>query len=45
MAPPAMHAGSRYEVFLRPDANESNDQNKDAANPQRPLIIGDKWDF
>jgi len=45
MAPPAMHAGSRYEVFLRPDANERNDQNKDAANPQRPQTIGDKWDF
>ena len=41
-----MHAGSRYEVFLRPDANESHDQNKDAAKvPQRPLIIGDNWDF
>jgi hypothetical protein len=39
-----MHAGSRYEVFLRPDANESHDQ--DAAKvPQRPLIIGDNWDF
>jgi hypothetical protein len=31
---------------LRPDTNESHDQNKDAAKvPQRPLIIGDNWDF
>jgi len=41
-----LHAGSRYEVFLRPDKNESHDKNKDAAKvPQRPLIIGDNWDF
>jgi hypothetical protein len=41
-----MHAGSRYEVSLRPDVSESHDQYKDAAKfPQRPLIIGDKWDF
>jgi len=33
-------------MVLRPDVSESHDQNKDAAKfPQRPLIIGDKWDF
>ncbi len=38
--------GSRHEMVLRPDVSESHDQNKDAAKfPQRPLIIGDKWDF
>jgi hypothetical protein len=40
------HIGSRDDCFFQPHAHETHDPNKDAAKfPQRPLILGDKWDF
>ncbi|HWZ38111.1 MAG TPA: hypothetical protein VNY08_07420 [Bradyrhizobium sp.] len=36
----------RTELLLRPDYNEMFSPEQDASKfPQRPLILGDKWDF
>jgi hypothetical protein len=38
--------GSRADRSLGPVAQENRDPDSDAAKfPQRPLILGDKWDF
>jgi hypothetical protein len=38
--------GSRADWSLEPAAHGNRDQASDAAKfPQRPLILGDKWDF
>jgi hypothetical protein len=38
--------GSRAEWSLQPVAHRNHDPDSDAAKfPQRPLILGDKWDF
>jgi len=38
--------GSRADRSLEPAAQENRDPDSDAARfPQRPLILGDKWDF
>jgi hypothetical protein len=38
--------GSRADWSLEPAAQGSRDPDSDAAKfPQRPLILGDKWDF
>lgn len=38
--------GSRADWSLEPAAQENRDPDRDAARfPQRPLILGDKWDF
>jgi hypothetical protein len=38
--------GSRADRSLGPVAHENRDPDSDAARfPQRPLILGDKWDF
>jgi hypothetical protein len=38
--------GSRADWSLEPAAQENRDPDSDAARfPQRPLILGDKWDF
>jgi len=38
--------GSRADWSLGPVAHENRDPDSDAAKlPQRPLILGDKWDF
>jgi hypothetical protein len=40
------HTGSRGDWSLEPKACQGRDLDKDAATfPQRPLILGDKWDF
>jgi hypothetical protein len=40
------HNGSYDRWFGEPDAQQSHAAGKDAVNfPQRPLILGDKWDF
>jgi hypothetical protein len=40
------HTGSCDDWSLQPNAYASHDLDKDAAKfPQRPLILGDKWDF
>jgi hypothetical protein len=40
------HNGSYDRWFGEPDAQQSHASGKDAVNfPQRPLILGDKWDF
>jgi hypothetical protein len=40
------HAGSRDERSFQPHGDESYDADNDGAKfPQRPLILGDKWDF
>jgi hypothetical protein len=40
------HNGCYDRWFGEPDAQQSHASGKDAANvPQRPLILGDKWDF
>jgi hypothetical protein len=40
------HNGSYDRWFVEPDAQPSHASVKDAVNvPQRPLILGDKWDF
>ena len=40
------HNGSYDRWFGEPDAQPSRASGKDAVNvPQRPLILGDKWDF
>jgi len=41
-----LHAGSRDARSFRPHAHENHDLDKDGVKfPQRPLILGDKWDF
>ena len=38
--------GSRADWSLEPAAHGNRDPDSDAAKfPQRPLILGDKWDF
>jgi hypothetical protein len=38
--------GSRADWSLQPAAHRNHDPDSDAARvPQRPLILGDKWDF
>ena len=38
--------GSRADWSLEPAAHGNRDPDSDAARfPQRPLILGDKWDF
>jgi hypothetical protein len=38
--------GSRGDLFLEPTSHRSRDPRSDAARfPQRPMILGDKWDF
>jgi hypothetical protein len=38
--------GSRADWSLEPAAQGNRDSDSDAARfPQRPLILGDKWDF
>jgi hypothetical protein len=38
--------GSRDDRSLQPAAQANRDPDSDAAKfPQRPLILGDKWDF
>ena len=38
--------GSYDRWFCEPDAQQSHASGKDAVKfPQRPLILGDKWDF
>jgi hypothetical protein len=38
--------GSRADWSLQPAAYRNHDLDSDAARfPQRPLILGDKWDF
>jgi hypothetical protein len=40
------HNGSYDRWFGEPDAQQSHTLGKDPMNvPQRPLILGDKWDF
>jgi hypothetical protein len=40
------HNGAYDRWFGEPDTQPSHASGKDAANvPQRPLILGDKWDF
>jgi hypothetical protein len=40
------HDGSYDRWFGEPGAQPNHASGKDAANfPQRPLILGDKWDF
>jgi hypothetical protein len=37
---------SRDDLFFEPTAHGNRDPDSDAAKfPQRPLILGDKWDF
>jgi hypothetical protein len=39
-------AGSRADWSLEPTSYRSRDPERDAAKfPQRPMILGDKWDF
>jgi hypothetical protein len=41
-----LHADSRDDRSLEPRVHESRDADTDVATlPQRPLILGDKWDF
>ena len=40
------HAGLRDDQSFQPRGHESYDADTDGAKfPQRPLILGDKWDF
>jgi hypothetical protein len=40
------HNGSYDRWFSEPETQQSHASGKDLANfPQRPLLLGDKWDF
>jgi hypothetical protein len=43
---PKLDTRSGDDWFLEPAAHRSRDPDSDAAKfPQRPMILGDKWDF